>query len=262
MPIEWNPQSLYRMPHLMGNEVHIWNTKISENVDNLDLYWSLLTPNEQSRSTRYYFNKDKNRYIISRAILKMLVAGYIQRRLEQNALCPLEILFEYNRYGKPFLGPEMNVFSSNLKFNLAHSRDSIIYIFANNIEVGIDIEFCDSKLNINEMVYFCCSEQEKIFLQNLPISESKRIYFYAIWVVKEAITKSIGMGLSYDIKKISVNLSKVITTNFNNPISVKVDNYDDWNISLFEPSLGYYSAFALSKKIDLISYFSLVSNHY
>lgn len=256
MNLKWKLQSLNNVPNLTDNEAHVWKTKISENLSNLEMYSSLLTSTEQSLAARFYLDKDKNRYIISKAILKILLANYIKINLKNNSPSPSGILFEYNSYGKPFLSSKMNIY--NLRFNLAHSGDSIIYIFANNCEVGIDIEYCDSKLITKEMFDSCCSSQEKFFLQNLPCSEINYIYFYMIWVVKEAITKSYGMGLSYDIKKISVDLSKIISTNFDNSISIKLDNFEVYP-NLLQSYPGYFSAFALSRKIDLISGFSLIS---
>ena len=69
---------------------------VSTNINNLDYYWFLLIQDEQIHAREFYFIKDRNRYIIARAILRKLIASYIN-------ISPEDILFRYTKYGKLYL---------------------------------------------------------------------------------------------------------------------------------------------------------------
>ena len=194
----WKLQSLNEKLTLRESELHIWRTKVSENECNLDFYWNLLSQDEQVRAKEFCFVRDRNCYIIARGILRSLIARYVDR-------APKNILFKYTEYGKPYL--DVNNDFAEIKFNLAHSKDSIVYAFTKNIDVGIDIEFINKDFVMEDVVNYCCSKQEQRILQKLSYCQ-KYYYFYKLWVIKEAIVKAMGVGLSYDLRQIHINFSK------------------------------------------------------
>ncbi|AIK96240.1 4'-phosphopantetheinyl transferase family protein [Candidatus Odyssella acanthamoebae] len=77
--------------------------------------------------------------------------------------------------------------------------------------VGIDIEWKDRNINIQEVSDLVLSPLEIINFNQLK-SEAKFHIFYDIWTKKEAIIKAIGQGLTYPIKEIeimnSINIKK------------------------------------------------------
>ncbi len=231
MENSWKLQSINKGLVLKENELHIWRTKVHDNIDNLNNYWYLLTQDEQIRAQEFYFVIDKNRYIIARAVLRKLIAGYI-------GISPKNILFEYTEYGKPSLIlPNDN---QKLKFNLAHSRDAIIYAITKNIDVGVDIEFVNKDFVIEDIIQHSCSEQEQFLLRNLFKSDKYNL-FYELWVAKEAFVKAMGVGLSFDLKQIDINFSKnklISATNLLNNSTLC------WTGALFSAYNGFYSAFA------------------
>ena len=239
----WELKSVNTNIDLNKNELHIWRAKISDNIDKLANYWHLLSQDEQLRANEFYFSKDKNRYIIARAILKKLIANYI-------GSVPQSILLSYNSYGKPYL--LINNYIHELKFNLAHSKDCIVYGFTKNIDIGIDIEFIDTNLITDNLVTYFCSDEEKDTLLKL-CHQQKYHYFYELWVLKEAFIKALGLGFSYDITKININLIRSDLT------KVNTLNNDQTILTLktFLSYPGYYSAFAINShiaKVDFLSY--------
>ena len=241
----WKFQSLNEKITLKDNELHIWKTKISANIDNIDNYWHLLAQNEQARAKEFYFAVDSNRYIITRAILKKLIATYL-------GIFPQDVLFEYTEYGKPYLCLDLKNNFQALKFNLAHSRDSIIYGFTKNIDIGVDIEFINKDFIIDDLVQHCCSKQEQDKMITL-FEEQKYSYFYNLWVIKEALVKAIGFGLSYDLRQIHVNFNKnklISATNVINNCKLC------WTQNIFFAYNGYCSAFALRKSAEKVFFFA------
>ena len=233
----WQLQSLEQVFPLRENELYIWKTTVSANINNLDDYWSLLTQDEQARAREFYFIKDRNRYVIARAILRKLIASYIN-------IAPKDILFSYAKYGKPYLATENNI--HGIEFNLAHSKECIIYGFTKNIEVGVDIEFINKDFAIEDIVKYYCSEEEQHKLQILS-GHQKCCYFYKLWVIKEALVKAMGVGLSYDLRQIHINFNK---NKLIHPMNIISRNKMYWAISMFNAYDGYYSAFAVKKSID------------
>ena len=226
----WKRQSIDRNLVLQESELHIWRTKVSANINKLDNYWRLLSQDEQMRVKEFYFLRDRNRYIIARATLRKLIASYIN-------VLPENILFRYTEYGKPYLA-EGN-YLQEIKFNLAHSEDCIVYAFTKNIDVGIDTEFFNKDINIEDIAKYCCSLQEQRLLEKLS-NHKKYCYFYRLWALKESLVKAMGLGLSYDFRQIHINFSE---NKLIDPINIINNNKIDWTVEMFLPYNGYYSAF-------------------
>jgi 4'-phosphopantetheinyl transferase len=228
---------------LKENELHMWRTTLSDNEDNLDNYWNLLTQDEQIRAKEFYFSIDKNRYIVARAVLRKLIARYIN-------VFPEDILFNYTEYGKPYL--YANNPSQELKFNLAHSKNSIVYGFTKNIDVGVDIEFINRDFVIDNLVQYCCSKQEQCELLKLSYNQ-KHSFFYKLWVLKEAFVKAIGLGLSYDLRQVHIKFGK---DDLIYPIDIINNNKINLTLGMFLSYNGYYSAFALRTPVKRAFFFT------
>ena len=240
----WKLKSLNKKLTLRDGELHIWRTKVSKNEYNLEFYWNLLSQDEQVRAKEFYFVRDRNRYIIARGILRSLIANYA-------GITPENILFKYTEYGKPYLA--VNNDFSEIKFNLAHSKDSIVYAFTQNIDVGIDIEFINKDFVMEDVVNYCCSKQEQSILQKLSRFE-KHYYFYKLWVIKEALVKAMGIGLSYDLRQIHINFGK---NKLINPINIINNDKINWTTDVFLSYNDYYSAFAVKNQMEKVFFFTV-----
>ncbi len=244
LEILWTSKSFNEWISLENNELHIWRTKISENIKYLDNYWTFLSSDEKIKANSFYFSKDRSRYIISRAILRKLLESYL------GSIKYDDISFEQTEYGRPYLSNSINI--NNIKFNLSHSGDTVVYAFIKNINIGIDIELINRDLIIDDIIEQCCSVQEKIKLQKLSC-KLKYNFFYKLWVLKESLVKAMGLGLSFDLREVSVDFSKdefITVTNIIN------NNKLYWTLSFFSAYNGYYSAFAAKKKIRKVLFFN------
>lgn len=241
----WKLRTINKKITLVDNELHLWRTKVSEHTNNMDHYWHLLTKDEQVHAKAFYFAEDSNRYIVTRAILRKLIAGYL-------GIFPQDILFQYTKYGKPYLCLNLKNNSQLLKFNLSHSKDAIIYGITKNINIGVDIEFINKDFAIDDLVEQCCSRQEQNTLITL-LDEQKYSYFYNLWVVKEALVKAMGLGLSYDLKQIHVNFNKNKLINATNVVN---NEKLYWTQNIFLTYNDYCSAFAISKPADKVLFFT------
>src|SRR5205823_11883911 len=100
---------------LPAGEVHIWRTSLERPAEAVRRMRSVLSCDEQRRADRFRFERDRSRYIVGRALLRTLLAGYLQTE-------PGELEFEYGEFRKPVLreGPW---------FNLSHSGPIALYAF-------------------------------------------------------------------------------------------------------------------------------------
>ncbi|GCE16429.1 4'-phosphopantetheinyl transferase family protein [Dictyobacter kobayashii] len=171
---------------LGSHEVHVWRVQVEEWIPAVDHLQTFLNREEQARAQRFYFENDRQRSIIARGLLRVLLGRYC-------AIEPGQILFAYNEFGKPELATPGPV--TALYFNLAHSNTQIVYAFTAINRIGVDIEYMRANIEYEQVAERFFSAHEKAQLQTVP-SEQKMLAFFAGWTRKEAYIKARGKGLS------------------------------------------------------------------
>lgn len=189
--MEWrSPSEKLTLPM---DEVHIWRANL-HNPNALESYYLLLSPDEQERANRFYFPKDRDRYVIARGILRSILSRYMD-------LPPQDLQFRYSPTGKPFLA-----YSSDLPlcFNLSHSGQLALYAVAQR-NVGIDIEQICLERDCEGIAerFFAASEQADL---NQLSPELRQQAFFNGWTRKEAFLKATGQGLTISLDQIVVSL--------------------------------------------------------
>ena len=199
----------------------------------LEKLWNPLSNQEKTQAEKFINKPLRDRYVMSHGLLRYLLSFYIGSE-------PHEIQYSVNPFGKPFLKKN----SSNVQFNMSHSKDYAAYIIALDCQVGIDIEWKDKTINFEEISDLVLSPGETNSFHKLT-PEEKFQAFYDIWTKKEAIVKAVGEGLSYPIKTIEImnstnNIKGCYTTANGNTFHYsELHNLDD-----------YAGAIALGYKID------------
>lgn len=104
------------------------------------------------------------------------------------------MLFEYNKYGKPFL-----IIESDYFFNLSHSSSAVVCI-TDNQQVGIDVELI-KPIDIKgfKKVF---SPDELVYIMK---QKNKFKGFYEIWTAKESFLKMLGKGLTVPLLSFSIH---------------------------------------------------------
>ena len=153
-----------------------------------------LTQQEIVIANKYKFKKDRMRYTLTRFFLRKILSNFI-------GINPLDIIISTNRFGKPVIDHKKY---SNIKFNLSHSGEIIIYAVSLSNDVGIDIEILDSTINHLEIAKNYFSSKETLFLKNSKNQFEIISKFFRIWTRKEALLKAVGTGLLLDLKQIDV----------------------------------------------------------
>ena len=58
-----------------GGELHLWSGRLIGTPDDVQRLYGVISPDEQEKSHRYRFERDKNRYIIGRGLLRAILGN-------------------------------------------------------------------------------------------------------------------------------------------------------------------------------------------
>lgn len=216
---------------LTGDEVHVWRASLQAPLARVQHLRTLLAPEETTKADRFYFDRDRNHYIVARGLLRTLLGRYLS--MEPEKLC-----FTYNKYGKPEL--EFPRINPPLQFNVSHSHELALLAFSYRRELGVDVEYMRTNIEYEDLARHSFSPNEQAVLLALP-SEVKQQAFFNCWTRKEAYIKARGMGLSLDLAIFDVSLVP------GEPIALLASREDKrevarWRFYELEPGPGYAGA--------------------
>jgi 4'-phosphopantetheinyl transferase len=193
LPITLSLASLTAPLELGVDEVHVWQAKLDDHeASGLRV---LLAADEIARADRFHFAKDCKHFTVARALLRKLLAAYLDVEAA-------EIQFSYAEKGKPSLTDSRH---RALNFNLAHSQGRALYAFSRGREVGVDLEFIREDLESENIATRFFSPTEIEALARVPLELRKQAFFNC-WTRKEAYIKARGEGLSLPLDEFDVSL--------------------------------------------------------
>lgn len=239
--MQWQfPESF---PKLGIGEVHIWRVPLIRTEKELIEFKKILNQEEQDRAAKFKVKGAANSFMVARAILRKLLSGYLQ-------IFPHDVVFQQNQYGKLYLD------SSPLQFNLSHSRDLALFIFALNTTVGIDVEFVREDYEFTDIAskFFSRAESEALF--SLPKNEQLQAFFNC-WTCKEAFIKAKGVGLFCALDDFSVEVTSVKQGKMK--LDLPNDELDShgWFLEAIDPGDTYSGAFAIGARNYLVNFYSI-----
>jgi 4'-phosphopantetheinyl transferase len=182
---------------LRANEVHVWRAALDRPTSQLHILWHILAEGERKWATRFYFRRDRDHYVVARALLRHLLGQYLKTE-------PSQLVFGYNSYGKPHVAPELD--SGRLTFNVSHSHGRALFAFSRGRELGIDIERIRPEFATGQVAERFFSPSEVATLRSLP-AEAQPVGFFNCWTRKEAYIKAKGLGLSLPLDQFAVSLA-------------------------------------------------------
>jgi 4'-phosphopantetheinyl transferase len=218
--------------HLAADAVHCWCVSLDVAPETAAHLYETLTADERCRSVRFRFERDRQRFVAARGVLRHLLGRYLEIR-------PGRIRFVHNAFGKPELDPE---FGARLTFNLSHSSGIALIAIADGCRVGIDVEIVRRHTDYFDVARCFFSTPELDYLTALP-SHLHAEAFFDCWTKKEACVKACGGGLAIPLNSFSVPL-----TNAPAEVSLRVGSNDTagrWSLYTLRPVPGYAGALAI-----------------
>jgi 4'-phosphopantetheinyl transferase len=201
---------------------------------NLDeqLTLNYLSTDEEIRANRYKFEHLKNRFIVTRNILRILLGKYLK-------LHPKEIIFNYNQKGKPTLDKNCNYL--NLEFNISHSENFALYGFVLNRKIGVDLEKIRPIKELDKIAHRFFSLSEYKLITNSKNPEKQQIFF-KMWTAKEAYLKAIGTGISEGLDSIEID---------NLHLKINQQNLNNWQLYNLETEINYQASLVIESSTKL-----------
>jgi 4'-phosphopantetheinyl transferase len=186
---------------IAANEVHLWYARDEEISDGMLLakYHDLLNEEERIQHKRFYFEKHRHQYLVTRALLRSVLSLYV------DAIPPEAWCFEKNRYNKPYI--KNFPLPLALNFNLSHTEKMSVLGVALYRELGVDVEFLPRRnagLDLAKR-YFSAAEFQD--LCSMPAAQQTR-RFFDLWTLKEAYIKACGMGLAIPLDHFSYSFPR------------------------------------------------------
>lgn len=217
--------------YLPEDEVQLWRIDLAGIRGDESRWQKVLSSDESARAARFHFDADRQRYITTRAWLRMLLASYLQTDAKQ-------LSFSYSKKEKPLLAPAYD--HSGITFNISHSGEIALLAFARQREIGVDVEQVRENRDLEAIArrFFSANEQTQLFA--LPAAE-RPAAFYRCWTRKEAYIKAVGDGLSLPLSQFDVALAH---GNNDALLATRPDASEaaKWRLREVSPGPGYAAA--------------------
>jgi 4'-phosphopantetheinyl transferase len=181
----------------------LWCWDVDRPVDT-----SCLSAAERTRAARFRFERDRRRWEAAHAHVRGALGSYLGR-------VPASLEFVAGPNGKPALAGVEGV-----HFNLSHAGGRALLAVSDAGPVGVDLEPLHVVPQVLEVARHALTPAELRALAALPAGavgrdggpDARSLAFLRTWVVKEAVMKANGAGLSGQLASIAVRFAAGVAT--------------------------------------------------
>lgn len=213
------------------NAIEIVTTRLDVRPGKVRALAQWLSVEEQRRADRFDFDRDRRRFIVTRARLRQLLALRLDMR-------PEAVPLQYGENGKPALAGRSG--TADWRFSVSRAEDLAIFAFSEGRELGIDVEAIHEVHDADAIAsgFFSRCEQEAYF----ALEPGRRMLgFFNCWTRKEAFVKALGRGLSHRLDSFDVSLAPYEPARI-----LRVDSTPGrdcgWRLDSFSPVPGFIAA--------------------
>ena len=209
------------------------------NLDDMDVSDALdvLSSDERERAARLHCGQDRDRFISARGLLRGILAEYIGSNAQ-------DLVFGYGPHGKPRLVTN----PKDVRFNLSHSSNHVIFAFTVGQEIGVDLERLDSIAEAASIANQFFSAIETSRISHSPQNERVRT-FLSYWTCKEALAKAIGVGMSSSMTDHEFNFDAS-----GQPHLANANLSHQWSLRTVRLDAEYAISFAIAGPIKSIKF--------
>jgi 4'-phosphopantetheinyl transferase len=241
MNVIWQPTP--KSLKLGDRDVHLWLVNLDLPLEKVNQLKDVLSSDEKVRAERFYFEKHRNRFIVARSTLRIILAQYLEREANK-------IEFSYGDRGKPFLKEKAP--NKKLQFNISHSENLALYGLTYDRAIGVDIEHLRPIDDVQKIARRFYSAQESAIVDSL--TDSKKILaFFRGWTAKEAYLKATGDGISEALDRVEVSLAPDETLSLLR-LHGDIQAAARWRLHSFTPADQYVATIAIEGSDWMPSY--------
>jgi 4'-phosphopantetheinyl transferase len=213
-------------------DVHLWYVHLDWAAADTKRVERWLSLDERQRAQRFRFDRDRNRFIVRRAVLRMLLGEYLESPAG-------DIAFVYRALGKPALAPAFD--RHRLSFNASHSHDLAVVAVAFDRTLGVDVEWVRPLVDLEAIARRFFAPRENLALNRVAPAERVQAFFNC-WTRKEAFVKASGEGLTRALDSFEVSLTPGEPARLLH--CADVAERDAMTLRAFVPAPGYVGAIA------------------
>lgn len=224
---------------LQSGQVDIWVTLTHEIAD-ADLavpFNHVLNDDERRQYAKFVFEKDRRRYLITRALVRYALSRY-------TSIQPAQWRFAATAFGRPFIvDPPRDI--DGLTFNISHSDHVVLLGITHESRLGIDVEDQDRTMPLDMADHFFSADEVRQ-LHALP-ADAQMQRFLDFWTLKESYIKACGKGLSIPLDTFGFELDT------GRPLQVRFDpslndSPGNWTFWQWRPSPGSIAALCVENQ--------------
>ncbi|MET3134531.1 4'-phosphopantetheinyl transferase [Oxalobacteraceae bacterium GrIS 1.11] len=187
----------------------------------------LVSGQELDNAARYGFEQGKLQYLAGRALVRHALAHVARYQ-------PAQVEIVLGEAGKPVLARTPD--QAGWHFNISHSGH-MVACGLGGAGIGIDIEMISRRIDHAAIAETYFSADEARWVTARPDRVKQR--FVALWTIKEAYLKAIGVGLALPI-------NGVLTTDIGlrscRVLSHHVHDWKKWHCRLMQPAADFWLA--------------------
>lgn len=216
------------MEQIDSGQIHLWLCFYESICDPalLNEYVGLLSAAELRQQRRFYFERDRHRYLVTRAMVRTVLSKYAP-------ITPKEWVFTTNPYGRPEVANQ-DAAAQRIAFNLSHTSGLIVLGVTRDRAIGVDVENVREQRAALEVADRFFAPSEVAALRALPTEEQER-RFFEYWTLKESYIKARGMGLSIPLHRFAFQVEDRGEIRLTIDPSLE-DCSERWAFWLFEPA--------------------------
>ena len=233
-PLPWDV--LPQAPRLVPGEVHVVAFALDVPMAVVTELEDLLARDEAERAARFHQARDRRRYIVGRARLRLILGGYLDRAAAQ-------LGFHYGTQGKPELRGGGS--DARIRFNLSRAHELGVLALQLDEELGIDIELIRPFPDALHVAARFFTPDEHAALRDRPVAELDAAFFH-YWTRKEAVLKSLGLGVSQPMDAFTL-LRQPPAAGELVIVGGGAETATRWVAEVPLPSPGYVAALAMSR---------------
>ncbi|KAH8918381.1 4'-phosphopantetheinyl transferase [Atractiella rhizophila] len=183
---------------------------LGDNIHEDSRLLSLLDVISVDKIKRFYKKDDAIRCLIGRLLPRFILSS------PQFGIPVTSQQFSSSEHGRPYLAsPKLD-----FDYNISHDSNFVVMAYTSLpcSTVGVDVMRVSLPSNEDlssflEAMWDQLSAEEQRKMQGLP-EEDKLAYLMALWTHKEALTKSLGLGLGFDFSRLSfdIDLTRLCVT--------------------------------------------------
>lgn len=170
---------------IAGRKAHVWRIDLDLNESGMRHAAAHLCEDEKKRAERLISPKNRRRFIVAHATVRVILGRYL-------GLEPENVAMTAGEYGKP--GLVQTTDRPPIFFNLSHSAGMAIVGISMGRAIGVDIERVRPVSGMEGICGRFFTKPEARMLESAP-DEAQRELFFRLWTMKEACLKAIGKGL-------------------------------------------------------------------